>query len=283
MHDIDLIDDSFLLKKTDTYHLSIQTGLNGLSFAVLDENKFRYTVLRHYPFEGLENPNEIYNYLTVVYHEDNILNHNFKSINHVFVGNRSTIIPQKEFNANNADNYLQFLYSNNKQQITNYNLLPTIQCYNVFSYPSLLYTNLNTLFNGVKLYHHVTTFITHLIEDSSQKSQPVCTVFLSDGLMNIGIAKNGQLLFFNTFEYKDKSDVAYFILGILEQYNMSARLTDIEISSDTKYHDEIFDFLNNFLGQIHFIKPSNKYTYSHLFDELHLTQFVNLFNLALCE
>jgi hypothetical protein len=283
MHDIDLIDDSFLLRLTDTYHLSVQTGLSGLSFAVLDLSKLRYIALRHYPFEGLENFDEIYNYLSVVYHEDNILNRDFKSISHSFVGNRSTIIPQKDFNINNADIFMHFLYTDTEKQVNNYNFLPAIQSYNVFSYPNLLYSNVNELFKNAKLFHHTTSIITSLIADSSNQFGQICNIFLSDGMVHIGIAKNAKLMFFNCFDYKDKSDIAYYILSVLEQFNMPAKSANVNISSDTKDHDEIFDFLNNYLGEIHFIKPSDKFTYSILFDELHLTQFVNLFNLALCE
>jgi hypothetical protein len=283
MHDIDLIDDLFLLRLTDTYHLSVQTSLSGLSFAVLDLSKLRYIALRHYPFDGLENPGEIYDYLSGVYHEDNILSRDFKSISHAFVGNKSTIIPQKDFNINNADIFMHFLYTDIEKQVTNYNVLPAIQSYNAFTYPNVLFSKVTELFKDVKLFHHTTPIITSLVADSTNLSGQICYIFLSNGTVHIGIAKNAKLLFFNCFDYKNKSDLAYFILSILEQFNMPAKSANVNISSDTKDHDEIFDFLNNYLGEIHFIKPSDKFTYSILFDELHLTQFVNLFNLALCE
>ena len=92
-----------------------------------------------------------------------------------------------------------------------------------------------------------------------------------------------KIEFYNSFSYKDNSDIVYYILNILERFNLSNMLTEVYFSDDVENHDELFEFLNNYLNLIKFIHPSDQFIYSYIFDELHLTRFANLFNLALCE
>ena len=81
---------------------------------------------------------------------------------------------------------------------------------------------------------------------------------------------------------KEKQDIVYFVLNVLEQFKLSVMYTDIHISADLDNHEEVFEYLGNYLHQVKFIKPSGKYTYSYMFDESLLTRFTNLFNLSLC-
>jgi hypothetical protein len=283
MHDIDLIDETFSRNLTHNYHLVIQTGLNGLSFAILDLNKLKYVVLRHYPFEGVENNDEIASYLSIIYKQDDLLQLNYKQVSHEFIGNISTLIPQPDFEESKIEDYLHFIYREITNQVIAYNVLSSDKYYNIFSYPTSLHAEIKKCFPGIKLFSHTTSFVEYLISQSLNNTKKLIYVCLNEGLLNIGIAQNAELLFFNAFQYKETSDIVYFILSVLDQYNLSAKLTEVNISADVTNHDELFDFLNNYLGQIHFIKPSQQFSYSYLFDELHLTRFTNLFNLVLCE
>jgi len=283
MHDIDLIDETFSRKLSNSYQMSIQTSLNGLSFSILDLNKLKYIVLRHYPFEGLKDNDEIANYLSIIYDQDEFLKLKYKYMYHEFICDNSTLLPKSDFNESLIENYLHFVFSDIQNQVICYNSLSSGNYFNVFGYPTSLHSEINKYFPGIKLYSHTSSFLESLIKQSSTVPNTQVYIYLNEGLLNIGLAKSGELIFFNSFRHKEMSDVVYFILSILDQYNLSAKITEIRIAADTINHDELFDFLNNYLGQIRFIQPSQQFSYSYLFDELYLTRFSNLFNLALCE
>jgi hypothetical protein len=263
--------------------LSIQTGLNGLSFSILDPGQFKYIALRHYPFEGLKDSGEIANYISIIYNQDDFLKLKYKDRYHSFISEFSSLIPLTVFNPDSINKYLSFIYQSSGKYKYESNMLSVINSVNVFGYPESLITCLFNLFPDIKLFHHSTPFIDYLIKESVGKKEPLCFVYLSDEMVYFGIANNSKLLFYNSFRYKEKTDIAYFILSVLEQFNLSPATIGVSISSDAFMHDEIFEYLNNYLGQIKFILPSSKFSYSYLFDELYLTRFTNLFNLALCE
>lgn len=283
MHDIDLIDKNFDKNIANTYTLSIQTGLSGLCFSVLNNAHLKYIVLRHYPFTGLNNSTEIADYIRAIYAQDDILKLGFKEIRHAYSGFQSTLVPEKEFVDGENEKYWNFVFQADEKQSILHNPIASIGAVNIFNYPAPLYNCLNELFPRIKFFNQTTSLIEHIINESTGLLNPVCFVNLNNDFLSIGIAKNAKLMFFNSYVFKDKTDVAYYILGVLEQYGLPAVSTNVYFSSNMTDHDELFDFLNDYLGQIKFARPSSKFSYSILFDELFLSQYTNLFNLALCE
>jgi len=49
MHEITIVDETFDLRFASEYHLSIQVGLDGFSFCILDVRRKKYIALRHIP------------------------------------------------------------------------------------------------------------------------------------------------------------------------------------------------------------------------------------------
>jgi hypothetical protein len=282
MYDLNLLDETFIRNLTHQYQLSIQTSLNGLSFSILDLQKLKYIVFRNYPFSSIQNKQEISEYMNLCFKNDDLLTLPYKHINFMYVGERSTLVPSEFFDTKNAESIFKFNYRLDEDSLVFYNQLTPSNIFNVFGIPGNLYKSVTKLFGQINVYHHATSFVRLLVEDSEKSTQPKFYVYLSSELINIGIALKGKLLYFNTFSYQNNTDILYYILSVLEQYKLSPKDTEVYFSSAIEEHDALFEFLNDYLNQIRFIKPSANYTYSYLFDELHLTRYANLFNLALC-
>ncbi len=50
--DIVFIDETFDINQTKNYNISIQAGLNGYSFSVIDPVRNKYILLKHIAFKG---------------------------------------------------------------------------------------------------------------------------------------------------------------------------------------------------------------------------------------
>jgi hypothetical protein len=283
MLEINLTDDSFNQNLTQHCQLSMQYSGNGFSYTILDLESSLYLVLKHYSFNGLNKSEEITDYFASIIQKDEYLQLSFQSKAILFVDRFSVLIPEELFDKSELKNYLNFTFTNTDGRLYHSNSLASIGCKNIFSYPESFCKILNTKFNQLDIFHFSTSFIQYLVKSSENNLQTSCFIYLNNNLLSIGLAQKSKLLFYNNYEYKSKNDIVYFILSSLEQYNLSAKTTEIFISSDTNQHEEIFDFLNDYLGNIKFIQACTNYKYSRIFDELYLTQFVNLFNLAHCE
>ena len=283
MNEINLIDETFDRNQSHNYHLSIQTSSTGLSFCLLDTISKKYIALRHYPFKIINSSQQFLNNVTEKFDTDDLLRLKFKSVSHMYVDNKNSLVPISYFEESKEQEYFKFNHSLEENFMVISNPLPHSVSVNIFAYPSGLHTKLNEVFPKIKLSHHSSAFIENLVIDSAKWTQPKCHIHINKTFLMIGIACNKKIEFYNTFTFKDNSDVVYYILSVLDQFRLSPIFTEVFLASGIGNHDEMFDFINNYLNMIKFIRPSDRFLYSYIFDELQLTRFSNLFNLALCE
>lgn len=283
MHDINLLDETFVKNQSHHYHMSIQTGLNGLSFSILDLQNLKYVGLRNYYFENVDNVNEIASSFKNVFQKDDLIGLNYKSVSHIYIGGGSTLVPTNYFDEELINEIYKMNFSVAGPHTVMYNKLDEGCIFNIFSYPETLLNVLNQHYSQFRLYHHSTSFLQNVIAESAHLTKPRCFSYIYKGIVNIAIADNKKILFYNTFTVNSITDVVYYILSVYDQFNLVPKNSDLFISSDTDVHDEIFEKLNKYFMNLRFITPSKQFTYSYLFDELYLTRYANLFNVALCE
>ncbi len=283
MNELNLIDETFDRNQSHNYHLSIQTSANDLSFCLLDNITKKYIALRHYPFKASTNAEYVLNNVTNRISSDDILNLKFRSVSHMLVDSKNTLVPISYFDEAQKAEYFKFNHQPEPNSKVLSSVLHHIATVNVFAYPERLYATLQELFPTVLFSHSSSVFIENIVIDSAKWTQSKCYININSSFLNIGIARNKKLEFYNSFSFKEYSDIVYYILSVLEQFKLSPENTDIYLASSIEKHDEMFGFLNNYLNTSKFIRPTDKFTYSYIFDELHLTRFSNLFNLASCE
>ena len=278
MNDIHLFDETFDKNQSHSYHLSIQSGMNGLSFCLLDTVRNKYIGFHHYPLKNIE-----YIDLIPIIKADPILTLPYKSVSHMFVDGKNTLVPTSLFSTENAPLFLKHNHGQTGCSEILSNNLHHAMAVNIFAYPPDYLDNLKEIYPKLKVFHRSSPFVESLVLHSAKWVRSKCYVSINKNEIDIGVAQMKKLEFYNSFSYKDNSDIVYYILNILERFKLSNMLTEVYFSDDVENHDELFEFLNNYLNLIKFIHPSDQYIYSYIFDELHLTRFANLFNLALCE
>jgi hypothetical protein len=283
MHEIDLLDETFVKNQSYHYHLSIQTGLNGLSFSILDLQTLKYIGLRNYGFENIHDESEVAAYFSVFYKKDELLKLDYKSVSHAFVGDNATIVPSEYFEEKMIQNYYGLNFSEVEHKVVQFNPFHASHIFTVFAYPENLFGMLKGYFPKSKLFHYSTVFLDSIFRESIGSNQIKCYLYFYKDFISIALAEQKQLKYFNTFKTQSITDILYYMVSVFDQYKISTKLTEMLVSTDIENHNEVFENLNKFFGNIRFIAPSSQFTYSYLFDELHLTQYANLFNLALCE
>ena len=277
MHQINLVDETFDKNQAHHYNLSIQYNLNGLSYGLFDTIKNKYIAFRHYP----ENESKPEN-LASLFASDEMLTLPYKEVFLLSDTGQSTLVPIPYFDESKASDLYKFNLGETVDSVIHYNKLPEALVYTVFSYAPAVIAEIQKAFPSIGIYHRTSPFIENLVQESSKWPRSKCYVSIHKGILDIGLAHQKKLDFFNSFSYQENSDIIYYILTTLEQFKLTAAFTDIFLSVDMENHDEIFEYINGFVSHVNFIRPSDVFTYSYIFDEFQLTRFANLFNLALC-
>jgi hypothetical protein len=279
MKEINLLDETFDNTQAHNYNLFIQTGSDGVSYCLLDVIRNKYVAFRHFPSK-----NDDFGIDEVIssIQSDPVLKLNFKRVSHMLTDGKYTLVPESYFEENKEDSIFQFNQTQEKLSEVFFNNLKEAQAVNIFAYPQYYQGKLKTIFPNLKPYHRSSSFIESLVLNSAKWTHSKCFVLINKHEIDIGIAQKKNLEFSNSFSYKEKTDIVYYILNSLEQFKFSPKFTEVFVSIDLENSDEILDLLKNYLGLIRFIHPFDQYTYSYMFEEKHLIHFANLFNLVLC-
>ena len=281
MQDLNLLDETFDKNQTLHYNLSIQVDLHGLTFCMLDTVRNKYTGLRHYALDGLTDWRDV-SALSKILETDDILKLQFKNTCFMIVDGKNTLVPLEYFDNNQIAEIFTLNHTLDNSSEILYNSLAHALAANIFSMPIQVKSAFKHVFPDIKAFNSISPFIENLIHESGRSYRKKCFVSIHSNTIDIGIASQKTLEFFNTFAYREKSDIVYFILSVMEKFELPVLTSEIHFSSDMESNENIYEFLGQYINHIKFIRPGEHFSFSYIFDDAYITRFANLFNLALC-
>ena len=96
------------MAKTDIKELSIQVGLNGLSFCILNRTENKVVFLDHVAFEKNLMPNTLLEHLKAYMEENSNMSDKFSSVSIIHQNALSSLIPSALHDENLNADYLKF-------------------------------------------------------------------------------------------------------------------------------------------------------------------------------
>jgi hypothetical protein len=91
-----------------------------------------------------------------------------------------------------------------------------------------------------------------------------------------------ELKFCNTFHFKSRSDIEYFVLYVLKKMNVRQDET-VYLSGKTQEKEALLHGFSQYLTDVRFALPQGNYTFSYVLSEAELHRFLLLFSAVNCE
>ena len=224
--DIDLIDDSFDISQSESYHLSILTFPGRLSFCVCDTLNNRYVIQRNYPLLYTDR-NSMISECKLVFEKDDLLGLCYKSCCHLLVSPYFTLVPEELFDNEETDIFLKFNHGALEGEKILHNHVKSANMYNVFSYPEEMYALLKLFQPNINLLHHTSPLINCLVTERYSTDKPVMAAYFYSGNLDIAIIKNNKLLFYNTFKIDAPEDSVYYFMLLSNSFDIELKATTI--------------------------------------------------------
>ena len=165
--EFEFLDETFDLNSTSSYHLSIQIGLDGFSFSILNINNNKYIALKNYPNLTSNNDVLFADWVRSVLNEDEFLSRNYKSVAVIFVNCNSVLVPDPLFKKENLKDYFDFnldlpesdeIYSTKIERADSWSLYPV---------PTDVVKVLQEQFPNLKIFHQSVPFINNILYSNS--------------------------------------------------------------------------------------------------------------------
>lgn len=286
MNDTVLLDETLDINSTSNYHLSIQAGLNGFSFCILDGNYNKYIVFKHIEFEKEYHiPEDYAKQISSIIEKDELLTKEYKSSRFINISHRTTVLPKEFSTVESAKKYFEFNHEMSDLDELHLNKIEVLDTSLsvLFTVPNYIAIDLLNIHPKMKFFSQVTPFIERAIEKSKKdSSKNKVFAYIYNGFLDLAIVNSGKLVLYNNFKYQDSSDLVYFLLGVYKQLGLNLLEDEIIIGGLIEKSSDEINILNQYLGKVKLDKLNEDFTYSYTFNKIPSHSFTNIFNLYNC-
>jgi hypothetical protein len=277
---VELFDETLDINSTENYELSVQISPDGFAFSVLDTIRNKYVLLRSSDpdsnkYLGADRINELIS-------KDDFMTRKYRKVNVVMPSPKFTIVPAPLFDPGKKEEYFTFNLSRDDNDVIIANKIPDPDAYIVFSVPKSLYEIPGHFWPATYPFHHTKPLLNQLSHNSKSVTGFYIHVHVEKEFFNIFVFEQGTLKFSNTFNYRNISDILYYVLNIFKTMGISQDET-IHFSGYTGKYDDIYSCFAIYIRNLKFTDPSGNFTFSYVFNELELHRFINLFSVTNCE
>ena len=282
MRNIAIVDESFDINITASYHLSIQVNQESVSFAVLDTVRNKYIAFKHHHFEKSKTGSPEDQFRRIL-ETDNYLIKKYKSAALIYSTINASLIPNPLFEEDKLEDlfcFSNYLPDNHTICSSKFALLDARV---IFAVPEKILVPLRSNPNDFKLYHQSNPLIDQAFAEAGSKDGP-SRVYLNatPGFIDIVLMKNGQLVLYNSFIYRSDEDLIFYLLYVYEQFSLNPGQAVLTVSGTIEKESAIIDKLSDYIKDIRFASFSRGFNYSYTFGQLKQHRYHNLINLYNC-
>jgi hypothetical protein len=277
---IELFDETLDINSTENYELSIQVSPEGLAFCLLDTIRNKYILIRS--FEPEENKLFNSEKLDELISKDDFLTKRYKKVNVVMPSKKFTLVPAPLFDPGKKDEYFTFNHLKNEDDIILTNKVTDPEAFIVYSASKSISTLINKYYPGIYPYHHIKPLFHHISHSRKSVSGNYIHIHIEKELFNLIVFSDSQLSFCNTFNYRNISDILYFVMNVFKNLGIKQEET-IHFSGITEKYDDLSSNFSIYIRNIKFSEPFGNFTFSYVFNDMDLHRFLNLFNVINCE
>ena len=230
--------------------LSIQVGLNGLSFLVLDLFTKKVELIRDIKFSEKITPQQLLKNLIEEFDNIDLLNENFNKIQVIHDNEVQTLVPSALFEEANLSDYLKFNAKIFKNDFITYDAITNQEIMSVY----VPYVNVNNYifekFGSFEYKHSSTVIIDKVLQIEKNIKEKSLYVNVEKSNIDVLVISSNSLLFYNKFNYNTKEDFIYFILFTIEQLELNPEKLNCKFLGSILNDDELFQIAYKYIRNV---------------------------------
>lgn len=280
MHELNFVDETFDLTRSKEYHLSIQVGLDGFSFCIMDFLRKKFIVLQHIPLI-VGKLQFLPKKMETIFDQEEKLTASYQSISVTYSTNKATLLPKAFADLGLAQKIADFTSDISRNEEIAVNDIPGFNQQLIFSYPKELMNVLNSKFTAFDFMHKSVPLLASAVDVRNEKKNTLLINFEKKYVRMI-VIKDMQIALYNSFYFKNESDFLYYTLNICHTLQIDPQRDELLIGGYVADDSGYIRQLKKFVSNIYFLKPSENFNYSNSFNKVQKHQFISLLNSFQC-
>jgi hypothetical protein len=279
----EIVENNFVEKYTDTYHLSILLGMDRFSFLVSDPQQNVLLLRSQIISSQVSSLDRIGNELKNLYINDEILKLSYRSVKIGLLNQKNTLVPSDLFVAENKEVYLKNIVPNLEKGSTYFDILKPLAMVNLYAINNQFVNQLYGYFPNAKIHHSVTSLIMGYRKIAENRTGHQIFLNVRRGLLQISLFDNKELLFCNSFAYESSQDFIYYVMLVFDQFQLKPEGNTVHISGQIIKDSEIYHLLFRYIRHIEMVPFPDYYKMGEKGKGVSDYQYFDLFSLKLCE
>ncbi len=281
MHEQNFVDESFDIKLASGYHLSIQVGLDGFSFCILDVLRNKYLAFRHIPLI-VGKLQFLTRKVETIFEQEDKLNAAYQSVTVYYSTHKATLVPKDYSSAAHFGKLAELTNDLSRNEEVRADPIPGFNYELVYCCPKDLISFLNRKYTDFHFRHKSIPFLGSALEQRNEKKNTVLINFEKKYIRVIVII-GMQISLYNSFYFKNELDFLYYTLNICQSLQIDPVLDEIMISGFVADDSGYIRQLKKYQGNVRFLKPAIGFSYGKIFEKTQRHQFISLLNSYTCE
>lgn len=280
MHEINWIDTAFDLTHTTDYHLSIQLGLDGFSYCIIDIRINKYLVFQHIPLI-VSKPQFLPRKVEAIFDQEERLSAVYKSVSITFSTNKVTLVPLEYDESSDAQKIASLINEVLRTEEQHTDLITAFGYQLISSCPKELIIALKRKYTNFTFMHKSVALIQTAAAQRDEKKNTLMINFEKKYIRMI-VFKNGQISLYNSFYFKNEADFLYYTLNIWQNLLFDPDRDEILLGGFVAEDSGYIRQLKKYVRDIRFLCPAEGFNYGNLFESVPKHQFVSLLNTYSC-
>ena len=172
----------------------------------------------------------------------------------IYYNKSSALVPHDLFDKKNSLNYLKY---NTRIQINDLpadDLILENQINNVY----IPFTDINNYifekFKAFDFYHYSSVLLDKLSSELTDNFSQKVFLNVNNKFIDILYFKNKQLIFFNSFDYKSKEDILYYLLFTFSELSLNPETSHLICCGLVGLESELYGLLYNYIRNIELLE-----------------------------
>lgn len=276
---LELFDETLDINATENYELSVQMSSDDISFCILDTLRNKFVMLRSY--EPEDNSRFDPYRLSEIIKKDDFLTKKFRKTSIITPTSRSTLVPGPLYEDSRNEEYLDFNQKKNDREKVLIDKMKNADIYNIFSLQEGIADLIGGLFPEANIMHSLKPLFQYINFNKRSTGNNIHIHFEKEYFYAVIFDPN-ELRFCNTFYFRSRSDIEYYVLYVLKKMNIRQDET-VYLSGKTREKEALVQGFSAYLNDVRFALPQGNYTFSYVLSEAELHRFLLLFSAANCE
>ena len=237
--------------------LSIQAGLSGLSFFVLDRFSEIIDDVIVENFNKQQTPDQLLKAVKTAFNRNDSLQQSFSKVQIIHDNEMQTLVPSALFEEAHLSDYLKYNTKIFKTDFITYDVIQNKDAMLVY----IPFVNINNYiferFGSFEYKHSATVLIDKILQLEKNNNQKKLYINIQQTHFELIALDGNSFQLFNRFEYKTREDFIYYILFTAEQLDFNPENFKCILMGAVEDNDELFSIAYKYIRHVSLLPISN--------------------------